>query len=326
MKKNILVTGGAGYIGSILVRLLLTEGFRVRVIDRLLFGGEAIVELMNNPDFEFMKGDVRNKNDLNAALLNIDFIVHLAAIVGDPACLKEPLLARETNFEATKNLYLLAQEYGVERFVFASTCSNYGKMKDPDFMVNENSELAPVSLYAETKVSVELFLLSQSKENKCKPTCLRFATAYGLSPRTRFDLTVNEFVKELSLGRELVVFGEQFWRPYCHVNDLASAILRTLTTDQDKIAFNVFNVGDTSENYTKKMIVDEILLQIPGSQIKYIQKSEDPRDYKVSFEKIKTLLDFHIKKKVPDGILEIRKVVTSGLLVNPDDQKYKNSN
>ena len=322
--NRVLVTGGAGYIGSVLTRLLLQDGYFVRILDNLRFGGESIAELFNHSEFEFIKGDTRNKTDLIKAVTGIDYVVHFAAIVGDPACANEPQLARDTNLEATKNLYKIANKTGIKKFVFASTCSNYGKMKDPDAFVNEESELAPVSLYAETKVAAEKFLLTQDKNNVCKPTCLRFSTVYGISPRMRFDLTVNEFSKELALGRELLVFGEQFWRPYCHVTDLSRSVISVLKAVESKVAFEVFNVGDTSENYQKKMIIDEIQKQLPAIIVKYIQKIEDPRDYRVNFEKIHSCLEFSITKKVPDGIEQTIKIIKDGIFNNPDDPKYSN--
>jgi len=259
--KKVLVTGGAGYIGSVLVRLLLWNNYEVRVVDRLMFGGESIVELLNYPNFKFIKGDIRDEHTLRVALKGMDAVANLAAIVGDPACAKEPDLARETNYEATKLMYNIADELGIKRFILASTCSNYGKMVDSNSYVNEDSKLAPVSLYAETKVASEYYLLSQAKDNLCKPTCLRFSTVYGVSPRMRFDLTVNEFAKELALCKELEVFGEQFWRPYCHVYDLARSVMTVIESLDEKVGFNVFNVGDTEENYTKRMLVDEMLRQ-----------------------------------------------------------------
>ena len=323
--KKILIAGGAGYIGSVLVRLLLQKNYRVRVLDRLLFGGESIVELLNYPNFEFFKGDVRDEQTLRTMLKGMDAVVNLAAIVGDPACAKEPELTQETNYQASKLMYNIANEFGSKQFIFASTCSNYGKMVDPNSYVNEDSELSPISLYAETKVATEKFLFSQSKDNICKPTCLRFSTVYGASPRIRFDLTVNEFTKELALKRELVVFGEQFWRPYCHVYDLARSVVAVLESSDDKVGFNVFNVGDTNENYTKKMLVDEIIKQLPDSNVKYVQKNEDPRDYKVNFDKIKNTLGFKISKTVPEGIRQVIKIIKEGFLINPDEKKYVNS-
>ena len=325
MKENVLVSGGAGYIGSVLVRLMLEKGYRVRVLDNLTFGGVPIIDLLNNDDFEFVKGDVRHEDDIRGALQGMDHVVHLAAIVGDPACAKQPELAREINLGGSRRMYDIADELGLKRFVFASTCSNYGKMSDPESFVDEESLLAPVSLYAETKVAVEQYLLSRPRTNRCKPTSLRFSTVYGLSPRPRFDLTVNEFTKELALGRELVVFGEQFWRPYCHVVDLCRSVLAVLAAEEDAVAFDVFNVGDTKENYQKQMIVDEILKQLPGSRVRYVSKNEDPRDYRVSFEKINERLGFRISKTVPNGIRQIIQVVQDGFIPDPDTKEYRNS-
>jgi nucleoside-diphosphate-sugar epimerase len=197
-------------------------------------------------------------------------------------------------------------------------------MSDPNGYVDENSPLNPVSLYAETKVAVENFLMDQPRTNHCKPTCLRFSTVYGLSPRPRFDLTVNEFAKDLALGKELVVFGEQFWRPYCHVVDLARSVVAVFEAPAEKVSFEVFNVGDTEENYQKKMIVDEVKKQLNEVKVKYVAKVEDPRDYRVSFDKIKTKLNFKITKRVKDGVADVIKVVQDGFLLNPEDPKYLN--
>lgn len=322
--NKVLVTGGAGYIGSVLVRLLLEKNYSVRVLDRLSFGGESIVDLLNDDRFEFIKGDVRNDDDLKKAVDGVDYVAHLASIVGDPACRKFPDEARDINLNGSKRLYEIANEAGVKKFVFASTCSNYGKMDDPNAYVHEDSTLAPISLYAETKVETEKFLLGQPKTNVCKPTSLRFSTVYGLSPRPRFDLTVNEFTRELALGRELVIFGEQFWRPYCHVVDLSRSVIEVIEATDEKVAFDVFNVGDTDENYQKQMIVDEILKEIPDAKVKYVEKDEDPRDYRVSFQKIKDRLGFKITKRVPDGVRQIKKVIQDGFFHDPDDKRFSN--
>ncbi len=324
MSKKILVTGGAGYIGCTLTRQLLEKGYQVRVLDSLMYGGEPIIDMFNYPNFEFIKGDVRNEADVAKAVEGVDCVAHLAAIVGDPACAKDKELAQTTNVDGSKLLYNTANAKGVKRFVFASTCSNYGKMDDPEAFITEESALKPISKYAETKVETEQFLLGQDRDNNCKPTCLRFSTVYGLSLRPRFDLTVNEFTKELALGRKLVVFGEQFWRPYCHVYDLARSVVTVIEADEDKVAYDVFNVGDTSENYQKQMIVDEIKKQIPEAEIEYVKKNEDPRDYRVKFEKIKERLGFELMFDVPKGIAQIREVLDAGFITNPDDNKYKN--
>jgi nucleoside-diphosphate-sugar epimerase len=327
-KKIIFVTGGAGYVGSILVRRLLLSGYRVVCIDNLRFGGSSLVDIWDHRDFELKVIDITNYSEIDQALELYDYfgIVHLAAIVGDPACKLEPELAIKTNRDASIHLLETAKQRNVRRFVFASTCSNYGKMPDSDGYVDETSPLTPVSLYAELKVEFEGQLLDQSGrvEQFC-PTALRFATVYGLSPRMRFDLTVNEFTKELALGRELVVFGEQFWRPYCHVRDFSTAILTTLSSPEEKVAYNVFNVGDTSQNYTKKMIIDELVKRIPESRVKYVYKQEDPRDYRVTFHKIKDVLGFRISKTVPEGIQDILSSIQMGIIENPDDCRYYNT-
>ena len=198
-------------------------------------------------------------------------------------------------------------------------------MNNSEDYVNEDSSLSPVSLYAELKVKVEDYILNEiDKSEQFSPTCLRFSTVYGLSPRMRFDLTVNEFVKELSLSKPLEIYGEQFWRPYCHVNDFANAYSCVLNSDKDKIAYEVFNVGNTSENYTKKMIITEIEKVLPNISIKYVSKFEDPRDYRVDFSKIKDDLGFISKYTVKDGILEIKEAILNNKFINPEDQIYYN--
>lgn len=322
--EKILVTGGAGYIGSTLVQLLLNRNYEVRVLDSLAFGGESIMDLLSHEHFNFIKGDIREEEVVDRALHGMDHVVHLAAVVGDPACAGKPECAREVNMEASKMLCRKAAGQGLRRFVFASTCSNYGKMEG-DAMVDEESPLEPVSLYAETKVETERFLLDLPNNSPLEPVSLRFATVYGLSRRPRFDLTVNEFTKELALGRELVVYGEQFWRPYCHVADLARSVIRVLRATREEVSREVFNVGSTEENYTKQMLVDEMCRQMPESRIRYVHKEEDPRDYRVDFSKIEERLDFNISRTVPEGIAEIRTAVQEGLCRDPDLDRYRNS-
>ncbi len=325
--ETVLVTGGAGYIGSLLVSHLLDTGYRVVVFDKLSFGGESLVPVWGRDGFTFVRGDICSPDPLRQVFERqpIDHVVHLAAIVGDPACAKEPELARKVNYDASVRLLDLAAAFKVKRFVFASTCSNYGKMSDAGAFVDETSPLAPVSLYAELKVQVEKVILNGlTRTGDFCPVCLRFATVYGISPRMRFDLTVNEFTKELALGRELSVFGEQFWRPYCHVRDFSRAIRLALTAAPEKVAYNVFNVGDTGENYRKSMIIDEIRKFIPDARVKYIAKNEDPRDYRVAFAKIATELGFQVSRRVPDGIREIKQLIDDRVLEDPDDARYRN--
>ncbi len=324
---KIIVTGGAGYVGSVLVSRLLQEGYSVQCLDSLRYGGESLVGIWGHPNFDFRKCDITDFDKVGTIIKTsrASAIVHLAAIVGDPACKSDPELATRTNWDASMNLLKMAMDNGISRFIFASTCSNYGKMADPESFVTEDSPLAPVSLYAELKVKFEDVLLNEiPKHDGFSPTSLRFSTVYGMSPRMRFDLTVNEFTKDLAMGKELVVFGEKFWRPYCHVTDFSRAILAVLRASREIVAYNVFNIGDTGENYTKEMIVNEIMKQIPDARVKYVQKNEDPRDYRVDFSKIKQSLGFTIGRTVPDGIKEIKELIQLKVIENPEDQRYYN--
>src|SRR5712691_356995 len=253
---NILVTGGAGYIGSTLVPLLLEGGNRVRVYDALLYGGHSLLGVWSHPDFEFVRGNIRDPVAIRPALTGIDAVVHLAAMVGDPACARAPALARAVNLEASLMLIAESERAGVERFVFASTCSNYGKMKDPSQYVDETSELTPLSVYADTKVEVERALRYLGRRNGLCATPLRFATVFGVSPRMRFDLTVNEFTAAMVIDKRLTVYGEQFWRPYVHVRDAARAIACVLAAPTAVVNGLAFNVGCTEQNYQKRQLVE----------------------------------------------------------------------
>jgi nucleoside-diphosphate-sugar epimerase len=321
MPKHVLVTGGAGYVGSVVVDELLERGFRVRALDALLHGSvPSLLQSWGNPRFEFVKGDVRDAETRTCALEGVSAVVHLAAIVGDPACARQPEVAREVNLEATRSLLTDAEHAGVERFLFASTCSNYGRMDNGD-LADETVELKPVSLYAETKVEAEGEVLGRQQ---LAPTCLRFATVYGTSPRMRFDLTVNEFTRDLEVLDELVVFGEQFWRPYVHVRDAASAIALVLEAPLDLVAGEVFNVGDTRENYRKLDLVEILRERFPNGKVDFVHKDEDPRDYRVSFEKFATRTGFKVERSVEDGIDEVLALVRSGLLDDPYHPVYRN--
>jgi nucleoside-diphosphate-sugar epimerase len=320
---KVLVTGGAGYVGSVVTRQLLRGGHQVRILDSLLHSGAALIPFWAEPGFELMKGDIRDSDAVGLAVRGVDAVVHLAAIVGDPACARQPDVARAVNQEAALALFKASSDAGVGRFVFASTCSNYGRMADPTTYVDEESELRPVSLYAETKVAVEESLLAHSNGGP-QVTVLRLATVYGISPRMRFDLTVNEFTMELMTKGKVVIFGEQFWRPYVHVRDVANVVHQVLEADASQVADTVFNVGSTPENYQKGTLAEVVATELGHGTIERVMRTEDPRDYRVSFEKIRSTLGFEPSRTVAAGVREIAGAIRDGVLTDLDAPRYRN--
>ena len=327
MTRTTVVTGGAGYIGAPLVERLRAAGDEVRVLDVLLHDQQDIAQRLRDAGATLIEGDVRDAAVREQALDGADAVVHLAAIVGDPACALDPARSQEVNVDGSRALVDDAAARGIGRFVFASTCSNYGRMADPTVPITEDGELAPVSLYAEQKVGIEQALLGRDDLGDLRPTCLRFATVYGVAPRMRFDLTVNEFTRDLWADRTLEVFGEQFWRPYVHVVDAGRAVQSVLDADVDVVGGDVFNVGRSGENYRKLDIVEEIQRQLPADKqgtIEYVKRAEDPRDYKVSFDKVRSVLGFETEQTVPDGIGEVIAALDAGELPGPWDARYRN--
>jgi nucleoside-diphosphate-sugar epimerase len=318
-----LVTGGSGYIGALLVKELQKAGHEVRVLDSLLHGQEDIATEQEQAGVTVIRGDIRDAEARGRALDGASNVVHLAAIVGDPACGRDPALSDEVNVQATKSLVADANATGVARLVFASTCSNYGRMADPTVPITEEGELSPVSLYAEQKVGMEQLILGGGTGDT-QPTCLRFATVYGVGRRMRFDLTVNEFTRDLWADRELEVFGEQFWRPYIHVRDAGRAVLTVLQADSAKVAGKVFNAGRSGENYRKLDLIDEVRKLTDKGNVSYVSRAEDPRDYKVSFDKIRAELGFETLMTVPDGIAEVLAGLDAGQFGDPFDGRYRN--
>jgi nucleoside-diphosphate-sugar epimerase len=323
MSRTALVTGGAGYLGTGTCVELAASGRSVRVLDVLLHNQFECAANLRDQGVELIQGDVRDPEARAKALAGVDELVHLAAIVGDPACARDPRLSHEVNVEGSRALVNDAREAGCERMVFASTCSNYGRMADPTVPVTEDGVLAPVSRYAEQKVGIERALL-ECDHARPRPTCLRFATIYGVAPRMRFDLTVNEFTRDLWSGRHLEVFGERFWRPYVHVLDAARAIRHVLDQPEAKVGGQVYNVGRSGENYRKLDIVTEIRRQTTNGAVSYIKSDEDPRDYKVSFDKISRELGYETTRTVPDGIAEVINALSTGMFGDPYARAYRN--
>lgn len=326
LERQILVVGGAGYIGSVLTRDLLAAGHRVRVLDSLLYGnGGSLAAVAEHPGFEFARGDVRSADQVRAAVEGVGEVVLLAALVGDPVCKGSPELAEQTNVGGARNLIDASAEAGVERFVFASTCSNYGLRTDEP--ATETDELHPLSLYAETKVQMEGELLERARHASFEATVLRVATAYGISPRMRFDLTISEFTRELALGRALEVYDADTWRPYCHIADTSAAIALVLESAPELVSGEVFNVGGAEGNYTKRMVVETALAALDGEgEVVFTEGGADARNYRVSFEKISERLGFSPRHTVPGSVERLVEAIRSGVFdsVEADPLLYLN--
>ena len=329
-ERHVLITGGAGYIGSLLTSELLRADYRVTVLDSLLFGGESLVPFLHHPNFHFVKADVTEpravKDSLKDGCQRPSAIVHLAAIVGFPACQAVgKQVAWRYNVEATKNVFGQAVDLGVERFVFASTYSNYGLSPDGK-PVTEDSPLNPQSLYAETKIASEEFLLTQ-KDASCAPLIFRFATLYGISPRTRFDLIVNQFVLEAYTRRQLIIYQRGYSRSFVHIRDVVRGVMLGLEAEREKICGEVFNLGTDDGNYSKDDIVRLVLKRIPETIVEYkdLTFGGDMRDITVSFARIKNVLGFETTLDVDDGIRELLFALKNGIIRNPTDEKYRNA-
>lgn len=303
--ERILVVGGAGYLGSALVPMLLNHGYSVRVLDSLLFGNESLKTVEKHPNFELVQGDVRDIQSVVQSMKGIDTVIHLAAIVGDPACEENPQLAAEINRAATRMLVDVSRGHGVRRFLFASTCSVYGAS---DFLMDEHAQVAPISLYAQTKLDSESILLD-SESADFHPTILRLATLFGSSPRPRYDLVVNLLtMRAVCMGKITIFNGEQ-WRPFMHVHDAARAFVAALeVNDPEIVAGEIFNAGSYGLNHRLSEIAEFISRIVPAVAIERIE-NEDRRNYRVSFDKIHTRLKFTCVRGIEEGIREMAEAV-----------------
>lgn len=298
-KEKILITGGAGYIGSILVPELLKEGYNVTVFDSLMYDQSSLLDVCANPGFDFIRGDICNTELINSIIPKFDIIIPLAAIVGVPGCKLNPKVSWEINYDA--NMNIVKQLSASQKAIYPTTNSGYG-IGEKDKFCTEETPLRPISDYGKAKVEVEKALL-----DKGNAVTLRLATVFGMSPRMRLDLLVNDFTYRAYKDRFLVLFEDHFRRNYVHIRDVAKAFIFCLK-NFDKMKGQPYNVGLSSANITKRQLCEKIKEHIPEFYFHSapIGKDPDKRDYLVSNEKIEKL-GWKPDHSLDDGIKELIK-------------------
>ena len=321
-KKTILVTGGGGYVGSAVTKYLLQKGYVVRVLDLFIYGKEPLLSLGKSENLEICKGDIRDEKIVSTCLKGVDMVLHMAAIVGAPESERIPALTWEINLDATKRLVALSKKALVDRFIFVSTCSNYGLIRSGRY-ADENSELKPISPYAESKVAAEKFVLASTGKD-FSPVVCRLATVYGVSPRMRFDLLVNQFTRDAYFRNELVVFGNQ-GRTFVHMFDVAETFDLLIAAPLRKVKDQVYNVGNTKDSNRTKFELAKIVERIiPGTRVSLIEKDLDARDYRVNFDKLSNCLGYKTKYRIEDGVKQLVEYFIMNATVDPYDKKYTN--
>lgn len=324
--RHVILIGGAGYIGSVMTSHFLKKGYKVTVMDNFIYGHyNSILPFLGDPDYSFIYGDITTPVDLNKIPDNIDDVILLAGLVGDPITRKYPVESKLINDRGVKQCMDYFNGKGIDKLVFISTCSNYGLLKETE-IADEDYPLNPLSLYAEDKVDNELYLLSKKGEVDYTGVVLRFGTAFGLSPRMRFDLSISDFTRSIFMGEELLVYDADTWRPYCHIRDFARLLEIVLNADDQNVYFEVFNAGGNDNVYTKRMIVEEILSILPGGKVSYNDHGSDPRNYRVSFSKVKSKLGFEPDYLIRDGITRLVDAMKVGLFEDSktSDKQYGN--
>jgi nucleoside-diphosphate-sugar epimerase len=301
-----LISGGAGYIGSQVTTRLLNQGHKVRILDRFFYGADSVLPFTNHPDFELIHGDVGNLDDWQKAVKGVDGVVHLASIVGEPACKLVPKLSWRTNYDSISIMMQAMKD--VKRLIFISTCSNYG-VSSPDAEVDEQGALNPLSDYAKAKVAAEKTVMEKAEQTAV--SILRLGTIFGLSARMRFDLLINEMARDTVLDRELQIFAPEAWRPYVHVWDAARAIETIFSAPTDQIKGRVFNI--VSENKKKSDLLN--IAKDYDVKVKYsiVEKQPDLRDYRVSGAAFRKAFDFSYQYDVKAGFAEVANAIKSGL-------------
>lgn len=316
---KILVTGGAGYIGSCLVSLLSEKGESVVVLDKLLFGEDQAKFFQKKNNVHLIRGDVRHIEDLAKAMKGVEVVVDLAALVGDKVCDEEKETAKLVNVEATKIILEICKYSNVRRFIFASTCSVYGANQN---LLTEDSKTKPLSLYAHTKLESENIIHAFNQDlEKC---ILRLSTVYGPSERMRFDLILNKFTAQAHFDKVMIVHGGNQIRPLVHVRDVAEAFYTCIIADSEKIKNEIFNAGSTTQNFSIAEIAQIVQRELPNTEIITFPKENDKRSYMISSDKMERTLGFKCKNKVENGIRELIQLFDKKVIVDYRDEKYYN--
>jgi nucleoside-diphosphate-sugar epimerase len=325
---KVLVTGGAGYIGNFVVEELLAAGHEVWVLDSFLFGDDALDPLRDRQALEIREGDIRHLKDLSYAVDGMDAVIHLAGIVGDPACSVNEQATQSVNVEATKALVEVCKYHDVERLVFASTCSVYGASSLDE--LNEGSYLNPQSLYAESKIDSEEIILHETHDRYAEaedltPTILRLGTIFGLSRRMRFDLAVNLLTAKATLEDDIPVYGGEQYRPFVHVHDAADAFVSVLDAPVETVDSEIFNVGDNDLNFPVKELGRTIEDLVLDAEVRFVEHKEDERTYSVNFDKINHVLGWEAERDLADGVHEIREWILEEDVTDYGADHFRNS-
>ena len=324
--KNILLIGGAGYVGTVVTSHFLKQGYKVTVLDNFIYDNQfSVIPYVGDPNYKIVYGDMGDSKLLDSVSEGITDVIILSGLVGDPITKKYPKESEAINEVAVKNCMDYFNGRGIDKLIFISTCSNYGLIKDNE-LADENFELSPLSLYAKAKVANEEYLMSKKGVVDYTGVVLRFATAFGLSPRMRFDLSISEFVRDMFFGQDLEVYDKDTWRPYCHVRDFARLLDIVINSEREKVNFEVFNAGGDINNATKQMLIDEILNRVPNANVSYSENGSDPRNYRVTFDKVKNILGFEPKYTVKDGVDELVDALEIGLYKDSVTNKNRYGN
>jgi nucleoside-diphosphate-sugar epimerase len=308
MSKKILITGGAGYVGSHLVPILLSKGHKVTVVDLFIYGNDVLDEHEN---LKCIKGDIRDTELLKKTINGNDIVIHLACISNDPSFELNPLLGKSINLDAFDPLVKISKSSGVEKFIYASSSSVYGVKDVID--VDETMSLEPLTDYSKFKAECEDILKSYSS-NDFITTTIRPATVCGYSRRQRLDVVVNIFTNLAYHKREISVFGGNQLRPNIHINDMSRAYLKVIESENNLVNDQIFNVGDTNysvlelANMTKEVIGDDVNL--------VLSESNDNRSYHISSKKINDILGFKTENTIKDAIFDVQSAIIHKRLIN----------